>query len=412
MKRIILSLFALLLLGSSAKGAEGFSVKNVSLPINGQAELQVAYNFDTRTCRGIEFNIYLPSELDFVVKSSKIDYAQGFYNSEGTYTVSKVQDGSLKVLWAGTGNIPIHRKEGIIIAVKVKVKEGATINVNDELQGSLKNGVIGANEVSDCPFTVTVTEANPTNYVVVDENSLFAPSTGTKNVLVKRTLKKGVWNTICLPFSMNNDQLKDAFGDDVQVAQFSEWSYDDTEESIIINFESVGNGITNGYPYLIKVSSDIQQFYIEGVKISTKITAQSFEDSEGMGYYGFMTGNLKYTTMNENDLFIQNNKFYYSIQGQTIKGLRAIFNFYDGETPEDSNPIIISQASASRGMFLVDGKPIDGIDDGTTKISYNRFISETGKVYSVTGRYMGENVDMKTLPKGVYIVDGVKIIND
>ena len=250
----------------------------------------------------------------------------------------------------------------------------------------------------------------------MDENSLFAPTTGNnKSAHVIRTLKgssdKDIWNTICLPFAMDIDQLKEAFGDDVQVAEFSEWSYDDQEENIIVNFNSVEE-IKSGYPYIVKVSKGIQQFDIDGVKISTKINEQDLEDSEEMGYHGFMTGNLKYTTMNENDMFLQDNEFYYSIQGQTIKGLRAIFNFYDGENPEESNPILISKNSASRGMFLVDGKPIGGIDDGTTAIMSNRYISETGKVYSVTGRYIGENVNMKSLPKGVYIVDGVKIVNE
>ena len=37
--------------------------------------------------------------------------------------------------------------------------------------------------------------------------------------------------------------------------------------------------------------------------------------------------------------------------------------------------------------------------------------AKTGKVYSVSGQYMGENVDLKSLPKGIYIVDGNKVVN-
>ena len=113
--------------------------------------------------------------------------------------------------------------------------------------------------------------------------------------------------------------------------------------------------------------------------------------------------------MNDNDLFIQDETFYYAVAGQTLQGFRAIFNFYDSE----GDPLLITENSGgtnstSRGTFLVDGKPID---DGTTGIR-NRYIFENKRVYSVTGRYIGENVNMKSLPKGVYIVDGVKIVND
>ena len=37
---------------------------------------------------------------------------------------------------------------------------------------------------------------------------------------------------------------------------------------------------------------------------------------------------------------------------------------------------------------------------------------ENGKVYTVSGQYVGENIDIKRLPKGVYIVDGVKVVNE
>ena len=94
-------------------------------------------------------------------------------------------------------------------------------------------------------------------------------------------------------------------------------------------------------------------------------------------------------------MFISGNQFYFSTGSSKIKGFRGYFWFKDK----------LKEKSTSRAFFSIDG-------DNTTKIQ-NAQISrnETGKVYSISGRYMGEKVNMKSLPKGVYVVDGVKVIN-
>jgi hypothetical protein len=195
---------------------------------------------------------------------------------------------------------------------------------------------------------------------------------------------------------MTEDQLKTAFGDDVKVASFDSWTYDEVN-GITIDFASVSS-ITNGVPYLIKVSSPISEFQLEGVILKTKLSPTEVEGDEGNGS---MNGNFVYTTMNDKDLFIQDNKFYYSIQGQTIKGLRATFKFKDWD-----DQVI----AASRGMLSIDGSIVGG-NDGSTGIDPSSFVvAKTGKVYSMTGAYMGEIENMNSLPKGVYIVDGKKVV--
>lgn len=68
MKRILLSLFATLIIGNVAKGQEGYTIGTVDLPQGREAELQVAYNFEARDCKGLQFNIDLPEGLEFVKK--------------------------------------------------------------------------------------------------------------------------------------------------------------------------------------------------------------------------------------------------------------------------------------------------------------------------------------------------------
>lgn len=41
------------------------------------------------------------------------------------------------------------------------------------------------------------------------------------NVRVKRTIKANEWSTLVLPFAMTAEQVKSAFGNDVQLADFT-----------------------------------------------------------------------------------------------------------------------------------------------------------------------------------------------
>lgn len=397
MKRILLSFFALLMIGSNVNGQvqEGYTIQDINLPLGGEAELQVAYNFTARDCKGLQFNIDLPDGLEFVKKESVISFAQGFYSTDNI--AAKIVEGSLLVSWFSSDNTPIHRKEGVLIGLKVKAT--GTPSVGDVFNCTLRDAIrtlpSGEDEdLADCNFKVTIKAANPSNYVILDENSLFAPSGGNnKKVHVKRTLKKDFWNTICLPFAMTNDQLKTAFGDDVIVAAFDSWTYD-AEKGIIINFNKT-NSIENGKPYIIKVSSAITEFDIESVNLRTSLFPTNIEGDEGSGV---MSGNLNLTTLDSKDLFIQDNKFYFAIQGQTIKGLRAKFRFKDWDD---------SVIALTRGMFTIDGQ---SIGDGTTGINSLSFIPENGKVYSLSGQFMGEKENLNCLPKGVYIVDGKKMV--
>ena len=403
MKRFLLLFLTMLMIGGIAKGGEGFTVNDINLPLGGEAELQVAYNFEARDCKGFQFNIDLPEGLEFVTNSSGgLVYAQGFY-SESKIDLSIKNDGSLFVTWVLKNN-PIHRKVGILVALKVKVKDDQEVNVNDEFNCKLRDAIRtlpnGQDEdLAPQSFKVKITDA--VDYVLIDENSLFEPSSSgkfTKNVLVKRTLKEGKWNTICLPFDMTQDQLKATFGDDVKVAAFNSWTYDDVVNSVNIDFTTVPS-ISYGVPYIIKVSSPISQFELKKIYIRPTLNPTSKKAEYDCS--GVMNGNFVYSTMEDKDLFIQDNKFFYSIQGQTIKGLRATFRFKDWD-----NQVI----AASRGMLSIDGSVVGG-NDGSTGINSNSFIeAKTGKVYSMTGTYMGEMEDMNRLPKGVYIVDGKKVV--
>lgn len=399
MKRILLSLFATLIIGNVAKGQEGYTIGTVDLPQGREAELQVAYNFEARDCKGLQFNIDLPEGLEFVKKNGKIEYAQGFYSEDGIKV--GIVDGSLLVTWGSTNNVAIHRKTGILLALKIKATGSPA--VGDEFTCKLKNAIRTlpngqSSNLDPCEFKVKITDPIGET-IIIDENSLFAPSIGEKkNVLVKRTFKANKWNTLCLPFAMTSDQIKSAFGEDAQIAEFTSWTYDETS-GINIDFKSV-ESTTQGKPYIIKVSSPINQFQLNGVNIIRSVSPTEVYGDKGTGT---MQGYYKLSTLQEKDIFLQNGFFYYATLGQTIKGLRASFKFIDwGDEP----------MAMTRASITVNGKSIGDDSGNTTGIDSKEYLSEkSGKVYSLTGKYMGEKDALKSLPKGVYIVDGCKVIN-
>ena len=137
---------------------------------------------------------------------------------------------------------------------------------------------------------------------------------------------------------------------------------------------------------------------------NTKIKYYDEEEETTSYAKGIMTGVLPLHAMGANELFLQDNKFYYSVAGQNIKGFRATFTFKD----PSGNVYLMPNGSSARAKLSINGQSIDEEDTGINSMILT---AKTGKVYSVSGQYMGENVDLKSLPKGVYIVDGNKVVN-
>lgn len=389
-------MLAMLAIGSTAYGEDLLKVENITMSSSDGITSDFMVNFysdEKSSVSGVNFSIQLPDGVEFVTDGTDPKYEMGttFDGSPQLNIVGNV----LKVAM-GSSN-PIKGSHGMLIAFKIQPSDSydgsATLTGGKIFDASeSKNGPVALSESS---FEIAVTDR-----IVLDENSPFDPTAGrNKNVLVKRTLKANTWSTICLPFAMTRAQLEDAFGEDVEVAEFSACDYDETN-GITIDFESIEDGIAYGTPYLIKASSAISKFTANGVRIYA--ATQTAPEQDGTFGYGRMTGTLKLTKMAKNDIFLQDEMFYYAVAGQNIKGFRATFAFFD----DSDKPFVIPANATSRAM--INGKPIGDM----TAINSKRNISETGRVYSISGRYMGENVDMKSLPKGVYVVDGIKIVND
>jgi hypothetical protein len=152
------------------------------------------------------------------------------------------------------------------------------------------------------------------------------------------------------------------------------------------------------YPFIIKTTKDVSEFEISKTISSTKLN--SFQYTEGDAPFQTTKGScigtyVAETIVPENSLFLNNNKFYYSTGKTRMKAFRAYFTFNDVLSSDNS--------AGARISFSVNGEE--------TNVEDAEFImTENGRIYSISGQYRGMSNENKNLPKGLYIMNGKKMI--
>ena len=398
MKKHVLSVCAMLAIAGSTLADDTFSVDDISLPVNSEAELTVRFRLDEgSTCSGYVFWLQLPEQVDVVTKANgNIDYTLGDSYDETPTLTPNMSDGYLKVACLNANSDPLINQTGTLVTFRLKVKDGATVNVGDVLNAKMLEGTISAengsiHSVADVDFTITIAAPADTR-TVLDETSTTTPAAATgADVRVKRTIKANEWSTICLPFAMTAEQVKDAFGDDVELADFTSWTPEEDDEGAIVSITVGFTDVTEieaNHPYIIKVSSAISEFTVDGVDIDPEeepVVQVGRKSSER----GWMYGTYIVTKVPEENLFLSENKFWYSTGNTTTKAFRGYFMFsdvLDAYYDETSAPIYIS------------------IGGETTRLDQLNIDGEDSNYYDLNGRMV------KTPQKGVYIRNGKKVI--
>ena len=412
MKKTIISICALLALAGGAKADDAFSVDNVTLPQNGEADVTVRFSLDEgSTCSGYTFWLQVPEELAFVTyeKNSKtyITYTAGDCYDETPTLTPNIDGGYLKVGCLTANSDPLNKQSGALVTFRLKVN--GTVNVGDVLTGTLTNGTISAengtvHDVADATFTVTIGEPADTR-TILDETSTTAPEAATGvDVRVKRTIKANEWSTICLPFAMTEAQVKTAFGEDVQLGDFKGYEAttddDDNVVGLTVKFEDA-SAIEANHPYIIKVTAAVSEFTVDGVDIDPEDEPTVAAVKRTKKQWSEMTGTyVAGTELEATTLFLNGNKFWYSAGNTKMKAYRAYFDFYDVLTE-------VEEAYSSRiAMTFSDGTTtgIRGITNDELRI--------TNAVYDLQGRRVSESgIQNSELRKGLYIVNGKKVVN-
>lgn len=423
-KKVLLFLAALLSIGSAWADDE-ITVPNVEIRLGQEGNMEIKLTKTSETYyRDFEFVLSLPEGItveETIPDGSTIPQPAGTVGDAASHHtvassfIQKEEPQVIKYVLSNTAGAQING--GVIITIPLK--SASTLNVGNELDASINNVVLSwgapgeehdAVRIESIPFKIKIIE----NRITLDENVGITDETptGEQNVLVKRTISANNWNSICLPFNMSAEQITSAFGDaTVQLADFAGCvpTYDEEKENCLaikVNFTDATT-ITANKPCLIKVSEAVTEFKVDGVTINAnEESAHVDKDKTKIGsryYYNKMIGTYTPETVignSEDDfyqLFLSNNKFYYSKGTAKMKAFRAYFEFLDELTDKSAG---VSNAKIS---FFVD--ETTGISDikSETKV-------DSDAVYNINGQYVGKNIDMNTLPKGVYIINGKKKI--
>ena len=392
----------LTLSGEVSKGGEGFITLSIACDGEEIRDLQV----DIILPKGFAFseNENGSTKVRYHEEIQSADYTAALNNDDiATYTASPRR----RLLFNTTTGALM--KDGPILDIFIK-EVSSTVEIGEtatalatgscestgdpQITFSLQHSVTKHQE--DTEFTIEVWGA------ILDEenktkNSIATAETG--GVLVKRTIKAGKWNTICLPFAMDNDQVIAVFGDDVEIADFKGIKYENGDKDISVKFSRVTpSAIEANHPYIFKpgskISEDIKRFIVmETVNISPAKYPEVF-----FGDDGFL-GNFYVTNYEgdrqDNHLYLSDNKFYYLERGAELelKGFRGIL-----ESPKIKAYVTNNQSANVN--FFVDDETIDGIDGVTTS---NKVVEG---VYDLQGR----KVNDEHLKRGVYIIDGKKVV--
>lgn len=310
-------------------------------------------------------------------------------------------------------NITVSVSDGATLTYNGKTGSSITVDINRGAWTDIDNIEISGAKT----FTITfagnggnnrffldevmvknVAESGETTAITLDENSesnSIEAKAGV-NVTLKRSMVKGEWNTICLPFELSEKQAKDAFGEGVKIATLNKKSTGTT-----ISFEDISIlGIPASEPCLIKPSIDYPaEGYVFNDVTIEKGAIEPMEDSTDDSSFGFVGiyNKTDISTGIENTIFKgefyaaflgAGNKIYKTDgSGNKTKGFRAYF-------------AIPKSASASALRVVIDG----------TATSIKNIDSEVVESNAPVYNLQGQRVDGNNLTPGIYVKAGKKFV--
>ena len=227
--------------------------------------------------------------------------------------------------------------------------------------------------------------------VTLDEKSTSYPTpsigtTGSAEVHLTRTFSANSWNSLCVPFAISEAEVKDQFGNDAKVAEFT------GATATTLEFSSC-TGIEAGKPYLVYIPEGATQpeyFTFKGVTAfvgqPTNVVQQG-STNEKTTFHGYFYK----STAPKGSYVLRKNLVYHLVSDMDIKGFRAVL--IDGPATQR----VFTQWS------------LDGTTTGIGNIDAT--VIQRYNVYNTNGqmvRHAATSLD--DLPHGVYIVNGKKVI--
>lgn len=307
-----------------------------------------------------------------------------FYSS--THTIS-TKIGKITKIEFVKGDKPINN-------LKYNGKDGAfTADTKYDLcwVGSAKEVVFtNSSQARATNIIVTVEVPKAKNYTL-DETKTdnIIETYENANVTLQRTLEASHWNSFCVPFALDKDQVTQYFGEGTQLR-----TYEGRCENNIVYFATVDN-IEAGKPYIMKPGNAVvKNPTFEGVSmVATDLDTNGNPQAVGDASTVQMKGIYNHVTLvqDKTNIYIgAGNKFYYPADAEAcqMNGLRAYFIVPEG----------------------TDIKKLRANLDGATTSLGEIFDTEESNtpVYNLQGQCVGNS--LSTLKSGIYVQNGKKVV--
>lgn len=295
--------------------------------------------------------------------------------------------------------------------------------------------VLALNDATAFP-TLKDAATNKANTGIVAGQKLKLSIPQYGKITVNRNFTAGQWNTICLPFDMTEREVEENFGKGTQLLIYDGVEDGASEQNIHFVYHEI-QSILAGYPYLIKTTQDVSGITVKNKLIQPKNTGTPQTPSliytqgkdlvtfsadryyKGTPYvsepvsapYTF-TGVDNYS--NATPMQYKNGSIYMSGTGlkrldnpagySTMKGYRA---YLKSNTPTNS--------AKSLNVYIMDSMDEDvptGIEEVIgdaegEQTNANVNVVRVKGIFTLSGQKI--TGDLRSLPAGVYIVNGKKM---
>ena len=302
------------------------------------------------------------------------DVTNDFTFSGGQLTVTGTSDG---IRADNTITLSCTNGSDFIKSSSYDVLSGGTIKVADgkaltDGNGNILTGTLAAADVNGktlAPFTEVTLADNADNSAVISQLNNVTDLAVT---LQGRTINKDKWNTLCLPFSINDPAA--VFGTGVKVKTLSDYINDGT--TVTITYADADQ-MTAGTPYIVMLPEGAESManpVFSGVTIDKTLHDIVAGGATFKGTYA----PAALTANDRTKLFLANNTLWYPNADVTVKACRAYFDlttdvpttandapsividYGNGETTEITTTDLTDYTDVDEAWYTLDGRKLQG----------------------------------------------------
>ena len=331
-----------------------------------------------------------------------------------------------KMGFSGANFVPDVSQPQETVSDKISILDLSDVKAYNKITAK-ENGKIEGTDLKNYDYSINGKDIAPVAGVTIPQ---------FYSITLTRTFKPNQWTTLTLPFNLTEEEVQRIFGAGTQLIQLNNATVDNGCAKLTFIYHEIQN-VLPGHPYLIKPtgvevddntndatasvdkdgdSNITTAFTVFSKCINPFISQVDIDcgDYTFKGVPGYSTANVTSSTNNkiwsvnfkENDIFVSDGdgKMYVSAGSSYGKGYRAWFKKKETTSGGKINSI-----------SLVIDNPGDDDDNVVTTIDmvdvdpdvFNALGIATG-VYNLNGQKVSD--DMRSLPKGIYIVNGKKIV--